>query len=259
MAAVWFQITAPVRRHSLKQRPSLVRADEITALLKIGNVRRFVSFRLVFGFADLADPFLLIYGIIQMRIGLKYIGLIMLVLALSQVVGGIVWTILREPRGTRRSMQFAALLRFAGIILAVSIPMIAQSDAWSGRFDTSAGSLLFVFAFTLIGLAQSTYLRNERAYMMRATENEALYPAAIMLMNITLLISAVAALIGAWIIDTYSIETALISAAVLSFIALLVSGILVGPRTLRRRFLSPTLRGPRKPVRVRKRRLFRRR
>jgi hypothetical protein len=77
-----------------------------------------------------------------------------------------------------------------------------------------------------------------------------------MLTNFTLLITAMAALIGAWIIDAYSLEAALVTAAMISFIALLTSGVLVGPRTLRKRVLSPTLRGPRKPVRGRRRRRF---
>jgi hypothetical protein len=260
IAAVWFQITAPIRRDMLRHKPSLVSRDEVQALLETGNVRRFLFFRLLFGFADLADPFLIIYGIMQMGLNLSYIGAIIFVLALSQVAGGIVWTVFRRARGSRRSMQIAAMLRLAGITLAIGVPIITSSSAYAERFDSAAaGSWVFVLAFALLGLGQSTYLRNEQAYAMRVAGDESLYPAAIMLTNFTLLITAIAALIGAWIIDAYSLETALVTAAMISFIALLASGVLVGPRTLRRRVLSPTLRGPRKPVRARKRRRFGRR
>lgn len=260
VAAVWLQITAPIRRDMLHHKPSLVRVDEIQTLLGIGNVRRFLVFRLLFGFSDLADPFLIVYGMMQMGLELAYIGLIILVLAISQVVGGVVWTVFRQARGSRRSMQIAAMLRLAGIALAIGVPLIANSSAYAERFDSSGpGAWFFVLAFALLGLGQSTYLRNEQAYAMRVAGDDSLFPAAIMLTNFTLLITAIAALVGAWVIDAYSLETALVAAAMISFIALMASGLLVGPRTLRRRALSPTLRGPRKPVRVRPRRRFRRR
>lgn len=260
VGAVWFQITAPIRRDMLHHKPSLVTRDEVESLLLTGNVRRYLFFRLLFGFADLADPFLIIYGIMKMGLSLAYIGAIVLALALSQVIGGVVWTMLRQARGSRRSLQLAALLRLAGISLAIGVPLTVSSSAYTNQFDSPAiGSWAFVLAFALLGLGQGTYLRNERAYAMRVTGDESLYPAAIMLTNVTLLITAIAALIGAWIIQAFSFETALVTAAMLSFIALLASGVLVGPRTLRRRVLSPTLRGPRKPVRGRRRRRFRNR
>lgn len=253
IVAVWFQITAPIRRNTLRHKPELVRIEHLRSLLATGNMRRFLIFRLLFGLADLADPFLIVYGMIEMRLGLVYVGLIILVLALSQIIGGITWTVVREARGSRRSMQLAAMLRFTGLILAAGVPMIARSEAWQHRFDSGdLGSWLFVLAFFFIGLGQSTYLRNEQAYARRIAVDERLYPAALMLTNASLLITAIAALIGVWIIEASSLEMALVSASVLAFIALLASGVLVGPRTLRRRKLSPGLRGPRKPIRVRK-------
>lgn len=258
IAAVWFQITAPIRQDALHHKPELVRLQDMRAVVSTGNMRRYLFFRLVFGFADLADPFLIIYGMIEMQLGLEYVGLIILTLAVAQIVGGVVWTTVRQARGSRRSMQFAAMLRFIGIILVVGTPMIARSGAWQDHLgDSSLGSWLFVVAFAFIGLGQSTYLRNEQAYAKRVAGDERLYPAALLLTNTSLIVTAFAALIGAWVIDVFSLETALVSASALAFLALIISGVLVGPRTLRRRSLSPTLRGPRKPVRGRKSRRFR--
>lgn len=257
VAAVWFQITAPIRQHVLRHKPSLVSSHEVRALLDTGNVRRFLFFRLLFGFADLADPFLIVYGIMAMGLNLSYVGAIILVLALSQVAGGIIWTVFKQARGSRRSMQIAAMLRLAGITLAIGMPIVTSSSAYADQFSSRApGSWMFVLAFALLGLGQSTYLRNEQAYAKRISQDESLYPAAIMLTNFTLLLTSSAALIGVWIISAWSLETAMVTAALVSFIALLASGVLVGPRTLRRRALSPTLRGPRKPLRVRKSRRF---
>jgi len=260
ISSVWFQLTAPIRRDMLYHKPSFVGFEDIQALVRLGNVRRFIYFRLVFGLAALADPFLIIYGIMQMGLNLAYVGATVLVLAISQVIGGVVWTVFRKARGSRRSMQIAALLRLAGISLAMGVPIVADSSAYAERFDSQTpGSWLFVFAFALLGLGQSTYLRNERPYAIRIAGDQSLYPAAIMLTNFTMLVTAISAMVGAWIIGAWSLETAMVTAAMVAFIALLMSGLLIGRRTLRRRALSPTLRGSRKPIRVRRRRLFGRR
>lgn len=260
VASLWFLITAPIRKNALTHKPPLISGDEISRLLQTGNMRRFLIFRIFFGFAGLADPFLVIFGMVHMGLNLRYIGGIILVLTLAQVAGGILWTIVRRARGSRRSMQLAALLRFAGITMVIGVPLVAKSSAYTERFETqTAAAWFFVFAFGLIGLGQSTYLRNEQAYAARVAGDEHLLPGAIMLTNSTLVVTSISALIGAWIIEAWSLETALFAAAVLAFLALMMTGVLVGPRTLRRRTLSPELRGPRKPVRVRKRRLFGRR
>lgn len=259
VAAIWFQITQPVRRDAFRYRPSLVRLGEVQAVLKIANMRRFLTFRLLLGFTEIADPFLIVYGVMHMGLQLAYVGAIMFILALSQVVGGVVWTVFRQARGSRRSLQVAAMLRLAGISLAVGVPQIANSSAYADRFDTQAvGAWAFVAAFALLGVGQSTYLRNEQAYAMRITAGQTLYPASITLINASLVMTSTAALVGAWIIHVYSLETAIVISAIISFLALLASGLLVGPRTHRRRSLKPSLRGSRKPVRVRKRKRLRR-
>jgi hypothetical protein len=260
ISAIWFQITAPVRRGAFGHKPSLVSREEVQVLLQAGTMRRFLGFRLLFGFADLADPFLVIYGIVQMGLGLRYVGAIILVLTLAQVAGGIIWTVFRRAEGTRRSLQIAAMLRLAGIAIAAGVPLIANSEAYDQRFGSpNFGSWAFVTAFILLGLGQSTYLRNEQAYARRIADDESLYPAAIMLTNFSLILTSTAAFVGVWIIDISSLESAIVVAAMISFLALLSSGLLVGRRTPRRRALSPSLRGARKPIRVRKRRRFRRR
>jgi hypothetical protein len=259
VAAVWFQITAPIRGDALHHKPALVARPDAMRVLANANIRRFVAFRLLFGLADLADPFLIIYGLVHMGLDLRYVGAIILVLTLAQVASGVLWTVVRQAHGSRRSMTLAALLRFAGIATAIGVPMIAKSDTFRDTFDGSFGAWLFVLAFGLIGLGQTTYLRNEGAYGRRVIMDPALFPATAMILNLTLVFTAASAMIGAWLIEAYSLDTALVVAAILAFLALMMTGVLIGPRTLKRRTLSPELRGPRKPVRRRRRRLFRRR
>lgn len=253
LASVWFQVTAPVRRIDLLNKPPVATRLQVIRALQSANMRRYLIVRLLFGVATLADPFLIIFGLMHMRLDIGYVGAIMLVVVLSQVVGGVVWTFFREYRGTRRSIQIAALLRLIGIALAIGVPFITDSEWYANNFDTPAvGSWAFVMVFFLLGIGQSTYIRNEQPYALRQMQELQLYPAISLLLNLSLVITAFAAFIGAAIIRASSINALLVIAAVLAFVALMSTGLMQGRRRApKRRYLEPELRGPRKPIRRR--------
>lgn len=259
LASLWFQVTAPVRRIDLVTKPPVAERLEIIEVLTSPAIRRFLWVRLLFGLATLADPFLVIFGLVHMNLDIGYVGAIVFTVVIAQVTGGVIWTFFREYRGTRRSLQVAALLRLFGIALAVGVPFIADSGWYADRFDSpAAGSWAFVAVFFLLGIAQSTYIRNEQPYALRLMRDISLYPATNLLLNLSLVITAFAAVIGAWIIDIWSIETLLVVAAALAFVALMSTAMLQGRKKLKRRFLEPELRGSRKPVRRRPRKRRRR-
>lgn len=260
LASLWFQVTAPVRRIDLVNKPPVAERLDIIRVLRTPAIRRYLGVRLLFGLATVADPFLIIFGLMRMNLDIGYVGAIVFVTVLAQVTGGVVWTFFREFRGTRRSIQVAALLRLFGIALAVGVPFVADSGWYADRFDSpAAGSWTFVLVFFLLGIAQTTYIRNEQPYAMRLMRDISLYPATNLLLNLTLVVTAFAAFIGAWIITTWSIETLLLVAAGLAFVALMSTAMLQGRRKLKRRFLEPELRGARKPIRRRPARRKRRR
>jgi hypothetical protein len=260
LASIWFQVTAPVRRIDLLNKPPIAERRDIIRVLGSTNIRRYLIVRLLFGLATLADPFLIIFGLIHMDLDIGYVGAIMLTIVLAQVMGGVIWTFFREFRGTRRSIQVAAMLRLFAIALAVGVPFIADSAWYAERFDSPAvGSWAFVSVFFLLGIAQSTYIRNEQPYALRQLHDISLYPATNLLLNGTLVITAFAAFIGTAIIRAWSIDTLLVVAAALAFVALMSTAMLQGRRKLRRRYLEPELRGERKPIRRRPKRRRRRR
>jgi hypothetical protein len=260
LASLWFQVTAPIRRIDLLNKPPVAERLDVIRVLRSPNIRRYLWVRLLFGLATLADPFLIIFGLMYMNLDIEYVGAIMLTIVLSQVTGGVIWTFFREFRGTRLSIQMAALLRLFGIALALGVPFIADSDWYNERFDSpAAGSWAFVTVFFLLGIAQSTYIRNEQPYALRQMRDISLYPATTLLLNLTLVITAFAALVGAWIIRIWSIDALLVIAAALAFVSLMSTALLQGRRKLKRRFLEPELRGARKPVRRRPRRRRKRR
>jgi hypothetical protein len=259
LASLWFQVTAPVRRIDLLNKPPIPDRRDLLRVLQSTNMRRYLAVRLLFGLATLVDPFLVIFGLVHMHLEIGYIGAIMLAIVLAQVLGGIIWTFFREFRGTRRSIQVAALLRLCAIALALGVPFIAESQWYADRFESPAvGSWIFVLVFFLMGIAQSTYIRNEQPYAIRQVHDPELYPATSLLLNGTLVITGFAAFLGVWIIRAWSLDTLLVVAAGLAFVALMSTAMLQGRRKLRRKILEPELRGPRKPVRRRPKRRNRR-
>jgi MFS family permease len=121
----------------------------------------------------------------------------------------------------------ATLLRLIAVSLAVIVPGVARSTAYQDRYDSPAvASWAFVAAFALLGLARSAHDPSEQQYLEDMTITPSLQRAAIMATNVVLVFAAGAALIGAVLVDRYSLETTLILAAAVSFVALIASGTL---------------------------------
>src|SRR5690606_19054477 len=111
----------------LLYKPPVATRLEVIRVLQQPAMRRYLYVRLLFGLATLADPFLIIFGLMHMDLDIGYVGAIMLVIVLAQVTGGVVWTPFRAYRGARLSILLPALRRLAAIGLAVGVPFIAGS------------------------------------------------------------------------------------------------------------------------------------
>lgn len=252
LASVWFQVTAPVRYRDLHQKLPVPAWSEIQRVVQTPEIMRYLGVRLVFGLATLADPFLIIFGITQLRLNLSYIGAVMLAVVLAQLVGGAIWTFFGEMPGSRKAIQLAAVLRFIALTLAVAVPFIGTSDWYLATFESQAvASSMFVGAFFLIGLSQNTFSRNEQHYAMNRLQDGQLYPAMDMVLNMTLVVTALTPLLGVWLIEATSLRTTVAITAGIAFLAFLCTAFLVARKRLPRRHLTPGLRGPLKPVRDR--------
>lgn len=246
LGSVWFQISAPVRFSDTHQKLPVPSWNDVEQVLQNGQMQRYLWVRLLFGLATIADPFIIIYGLAQMRLSLWYLGAAMIAVVLGQIAGGALWTFFGEMSGSRKAIQVSAAMRFAGLTLAVSIPFFGSSRWYQEAFDSAAfASWIFVGVFFLISLAQNTYTRNELHYAMRQIGDGKLYPAADMVLNTMLVITALTPVIGAIVIRATSLRTMLAIAAGLAFIAVMSSAFLVGRRKPRRKYLAPELRGPR--------------
>jgi MFS family permease len=178
----------------------LVDRRALGATLRSRPMRRYLAFRLILGLSTLADPFIIVFGLSEMGLQPRYVGGSILVFALAQVGGGVVWPLLLDTRGSRLPLQFAALLRLTAVTLAVMVPGVARSSAYLERYDSPAvASWAFVATFALLGLARSAHDPSEHRYLEDITTSPTLQRAAIVATNVILTLTAGAALIGAFV------------------------------------------------------------
>ncbi len=249
LGSVWFQITAPVRYQDLHQKLPIPAWRDIETVLQTGEIRRYILVRSMFGLATLADPFLIIYGISQLRLNLWYIGAAMVAVVLAQVVGGALWTFFGDMPGSRKAIQLAAVLRFGALTLALAVPFVGTSSWYRSTFDTQApASWMFVAVFFLIGLSQNTFSRNEQHYAMNRLRDGRLFPAMDMVLNIALILTALTPILGVFLIESTSLRMTIAIAAGIAFVAFISTAFLIARKRLRRKHLTPGLRGPVKPV-----------
>lgn len=252
LGSVWFQITAPVRYRDLHQKLPIPAWTDIERVLRTPEIRRYLGVRLLFGFATLADPFLIIYGITYLRLNLWYLGAVMLAVVFAQLVGGLIWTFFGEMSGSRKAIQLAAVLRFAALTLAVAVPFIGTSSWYRSAFDgPGVASWLYVVVFFLVGLSQNTFSRNEQHYAMNRLRDGQLFPAMDMVLNLALVFTALTPILGVLLIEATSLRVAIAITAGIAFLAFLCTAFLVARKRLPRRHLKPGLRGPLKPIRDR--------
>lgn len=247
LGSVWFQVTAPLRYQDTHQRLPVAAWSDVEHTLQNIEFRRFIAVRSLIGISTLADPFLIIFGMMQMQLSLRHIGAAVAMVVIAQIVGGGFWTLLGEMPGSRRSIQMAGLMRFGALTLALSVPFLADSRWYQSTFESrSFANWLFVAVFFVLALAQNSLTRNEQHYAMQRLGDGRLFPAADLVLNIVVVITSLTPLIGVLLIESYSLRFAVTVAASLAFVAFLATSLLASrKRRLRRRKLTPS---PRKSV-----------
>ena len=239
LGSVWFQVTAPVRYEDLHQKLPVAALTDVRQVLANAEVRRYIWVRLLLGLATFADPFLIIFGMDYMRFNLWYVGAVVLAVVLSQIAGGIIWTFFGDMPGSRKAIQFAAILRFGAITLAVAVPFIATSSWYQSTFDSQTlVSWMFVGVFFFIGLSQNTLSRNEQHYAMNRLRDGALFPALDLVLNSVLVLIALTPFVGVVLIEMTNLRVSIAIAAGVAFVAFLSTASLVARRKLRRKRLG---------------------
>lgn len=256
LGSIWFQLTQPVRQNEFSLFPPVATWSMVRGVLANGAVRGYLWLRLLFGASTFIDPFLMLYGLTSMQLDFGFIGAVLLVLVLAQMLGSGFWSLFPELTGTRRAIQVAVLVRLIGISAAIAIPSISQS-AWAvDHFASWKGTeWAWVIVFFFIGLSQNAWLRNEIRYPGRLLVDTAWYPAVNFLTSATQIVTSIMILIGAWIVQAGSFRMAMVVSALFAALAFVCSALLRAKhRPSPRTYLKREYHGPRSSLRQRKRR-----
>lgn len=233
--ATWFLLSIPAGQVSTQSPRPRRQISALRTSLSTSAFRRFASFKLLLAMAAAMDPFLIVYGFLELNLEVRYIGWALLAWAGGQVVGNAVWPRWIARTGPRIPFQIAAALRLLLLLLIVSLPSLAASDLYLDRFDGPEPAMrFFASAFALLGLAASTGNTANQRYLMdispRGEASETVFAA-----NLVAAIGAFFPLVAAWSIDRYEMDWAFWGAIALAVLALIASGLLPNSRTRVRR------------------------
>jgi hypothetical protein len=227
-AATWFQFMTTVAATRATVPVSGPRGGIWNALTNPG-VRRLLGFRFLIGLSALADPFLIVFGIEELRFSPFYIAAAIATYAGGQLVSALIAPRWSEHRGPRGILLTGSVFRLIAIVLAVTIPPLSRTSLYADRFDTNwQATLAFVGLFALLGI--SAYLQGigSQRYISDVVPAGGRV-ATISLANVVLALTAASPLLGAYLIEQYDLDTLLIVATVLAFVGFASGGFLFDP------------------------------
>lgn len=231
VAATWFLMQIPRRARGDITGIGAHVGDNLAPLLRTPAMRRYLGFRTILGVSTLADPFIIMFGLQRIGFGLRFVGLSLFFYAFFQLLGTITWPRWTRTLGEVRLLQFAAFLRLAFLMLALAIPALAVSTFYTDRSGSQQlAAWAFAAAFALPGLSASIHNATNQRYLIDIAASNNPH-AAITITNAILGIVAFAPLIGAGMINRYSLETTITIGGIFAFIAFILSAVLVESRS----------------------------
>lgn len=233
--ATWFLLSIPAGRASTQSPRPRRQFVALRKALSTSAFRRFASFKLLLAMVAAIDPFLIVYGFLELNLDARYIGWALLAWAAGQVIGNALWPRWIARTGPRIPFQIAAALRLLLLLLVVSLPSLATSNLYLDRFDGPEPAIrFFASSFALLGLAASTgNSANQRYLMDISPRGEA--GGTVFAANLVAAIGAFFPLVAAWSIDRRELDVAFWGAIGLAVLALIASGLLPNSRVRVRR------------------------
>jgi hypothetical protein len=235
------------RRIAAIRTPTL--PDGISGSIKsLGDraVRRFLVFRTFIAITAGFDALLILYGREQLDIPDAYIGYYVAAFAAARLVADPIWSFVARSAGHRPLLQTASALRLVVPGLALAVPSIIETDQWQDHISRdNAGFLLFGLTFVALGIASSGITRGSFGYLNEIVVPQRRFYAA-SLVNFVLMIAAFLPIGIFAIAKDRGLEDVVTAGAVVSVLALLLSGALIdASTTISRSTARSVLRRPR--------------
>ncbi|MDP8972616.1 MAG: hypothetical protein M3N45_05450, partial [Actinomycetota bacterium] len=247
----WFilRLREPGPARLSEERAGAIAGSRIREALAVRGFRRLLVFRVALALAASGDPFLIVYGMSEIAPGRAALGVYVALFAFGALVGGAMGLDLSNLGAVRPIFQFAALLRFATPLLALLFSFLATG----GVVATSVAAWLFGSVFLLLGLeiAITTAATQPAVFAVAPAGTRG---AAITLLNVALGVCALGPLLGSRLVERQGIAALLVVAAGLSFVTIMLSGILAPstrrPAPRRQRRPAPRRARPAQPRRA---------
>ncbi|HEV2529772.1 MAG TPA: hypothetical protein VGT61_15105 [Thermomicrobiales bacterium] len=185
-----------------------------------------VSFRILLALAALADPFLIVYALTVLDASATVIGLAVAAIVAGRLLTHPLWVRISGRGRTRAGLQGVALIRILIPALALTLPYLFDSSAWTDRVtDPDVRGWVFLVVFLLIGIAQGgqSVLAARYTADLSGRFGAGVWP----LSNTVVALAAVASLGGAWILTRWGFEETFLAAGGAGLLAILLSGVLV--------------------------------
>lgn len=195
------------------------------------NYRRFLLFRVILSLAAVADPFYILYAFRELATPIWYVGPYLTALVAARLLTAPLWSALARRAGHRTVLQGAALLRLLAPLVALLLPYLAETDLYRDRFDDVRPlSIAFGAIFVVYGATLAAQSLSNLGYLLAIAPDDRRIP-YIRLTNVILAVTALAPIAGGRIIERYGFDRVFLAAAVVSLVAILVSGVLTETHT----------------------------
>lgn len=188
-----------------------------------GPLAAYAVFRGLVAAAALADPFLIVYALSDLQASPAVIGLYVAVLVAARLLTEPLWSRLAASGRLRPGLQLLGVLRLLIPALALTLPELYASSAWSDRVDDAdARGWLFGAVFALIGIAHAGQARLSVPYLDRIGATTA----SRQVVNIVVGVACLAPFAGAWVYGRFGFEELMLTAGGAALLGILSSGAL---------------------------------
>ena len=190
------------------------------------TIRSLALFRFVLAAAALGDVFLVVFAINELGMPLRYLGSAVVVFGVSLFLLQPVLRRIANRRGGRAALQIAAAAKIIPPLVALALPYVLRSDTYNERVtDDRYVAWVVVGSFACIAVALAAvsaggyrYLEDSIPVRSRAEASRVI--------NVALILGAVAALGGGLVADRWGLDIAFATATGVGLLAIILSGTL---------------------------------
>ena len=196
---------------------------------------RYLAFQILWALSRLADPFVIVFALSEMSLSFRYVGVALASYALLRGIGQLIAGSLPRALPPARMLQLGSFLRFVFLVVAGGIAVAASSTWYRSEVkDSDAASWVLALAFGALGVAVAFSDDAQRRYLGHLEGRMSGDTTGISLPSVLLAVLALSPFAGAWLVGRYSLEAAIVIAAIVSFLAMLASALLDMPVRRRR-------------------------